>query len=154
MSKIYYDPASKGFYLSKYHSKIPKTAFEISKEKYNDLLMEQRRGKVITVLDGVLTTVHPEVSSTRPTVLDIKTLARAKILEVANEDAQRNLLARSLKLLHKGHNDPLTNEENIEIAMIEQVWDRIEAIRGYSNTLEEALADDPSIDIKAGWPSW
>lgn len=43
----YYSPSTQGFYSSEVHSTFPDDCFEVSDEKYNELLFQQQYGKEI-----------------------------------------------------------------------------------------------------------
>lgn len=54
MIKFYYDPESKGLYQNDFHSKIPRTAIEITDKLRWELIAGQSEGKDIFVEDGVV----------------------------------------------------------------------------------------------------
>lgn len=58
---IYYSESTKGFYDTDLHDKaqIPDNAIELSHEDHFRILEEQSHGKVITVVNGVVTTKDP-----------------------------------------------------------------------------------------------
>lgn len=87
---------------------------------------------------------------------DVKSVAHKKIVAILPEWKQRNQLARTLELLDKkSAGSALTVEEQSEVDDIRAQWGRVQAIRSYSDTLEDELArsEDPlSVDINSGWP--
>ena len=80
---------------------------------------------------------------------EIKSLAYQKIVAIAPEWKQRNMMAHSITLLQKGREN-WTSEEAAMAEVYENIWARIAAIRAYSNYLEENLT--PNTDITDGWP--
>lgn len=77
----------------------------------------------------------------------INHIASEKILNIAPIYKQNNMLARSIELLSK---DILTEQELLEKEIIEDIWNRIKAIRTYSNTLRNNLT--VNTNINEGWP--
>jgi hypothetical protein len=83
----------------------------------------------------------------------IKKLAGAKIVHMVPEWKQRNMIARAVQLVEK--KGSRTPAEQSELDMHQAVWDKVAAIRLYSDSLEaQAIAsEDPlSVDIESGWP--
>lgn len=83
----------------------------------------------------------------------IRDLAGKKILALAPEWKQRNMIARSVELMEQG--GPSTPQEEAEMAGMKQAWALVKAIRAHSDVLGNQLvaAEDPlTVDIEAGWP--
>jgi hypothetical protein len=56
MTKYYYSPSTKGFYLDSLHKQMPKDILEITEEKYKSLLAETSTGKELYLVNNVPTT--------------------------------------------------------------------------------------------------
>jgi len=77
--------------------------------------------------------------------LAIKVEANRRILEIAPEWKQRNMLARGLELQSVGPAN-WTESQQTEVAALQAIWDNIKAIRGRSDELEEQVKNDPLSD--------
>jgi hypothetical protein len=84
-----------------------------------------------------------------PLISEIKRIASEKILAIAPDWKQRNMIARSVELLTL---DPTDESVIAERAAMKAAYRRLDAIREYSNTLEGALDADINTDITEGWP--
>ena len=88
--------------------------------------------------------------------MKIKSIAMEKILAIAPDWKQRNLLAYSCDVLNKMIlNDPITPEEQAAIDLAQAHWNRVKALRAYSDQLEvlvDNTVDVDSLDINSGWP--
>jgi hypothetical protein len=77
----------------------------------------------------------------------VKAEAKRRIIAIAPEWKQSNMLARALTLLRKGEAN-LTTAEALEVSGMDEVWTEIQRIRSVSDTLEavdpppEDFADD------------
>lgn len=58
MTKYFYSPSTKGFYLDNIHKVIPEDAIEITAERHEELLKEQSEGKVISFENNAVKTVE------------------------------------------------------------------------------------------------
>jgi len=79
-----------------------------------------------------------------------KTEASARILALAPEWKQRNMIARGVELEKKDRLGTTTAAEDAEIAALESAWATIKAIRTSSDALEATIAasnDPASIDV-------
>ncbi len=89
------------------------------------------------------------------TVANAKAESRRRILALAPEWKQRNMLARSIELLRK---DPtisgLTAAEANEAAKIEKAWAKITAVRTASNQLEAEITNGTYTRNARDWPGW
>jgi hypothetical protein len=80
-------------------------------------------------------------------IKSIKREASKRIIAIAPEWKQSNMLARSIELLRKGETN-LTADEIREVTEIDTLWDEVKRIRSVSDTLEamepppEDYADD------------
>jgi hypothetical protein len=77
-------------------------------------------------------------------VKSIKREANRRIITIAPEWKQSNMLARGLNLLRKGEAN-LTTAEALEVSGMDSVWTEIQRIRSVSDTLE--AADPPPADF-------
>ena len=66
----------------------------------------------------------------------IKKLASDKILAIASEHKQRNMVVRNIELLNKKIDQTITGEELEEIEANQLIWNDINAIRSASNIIE------------------
>lgn len=83
----------------------------------------------------------------------IKAIAGRKILAIAPEWKQRNMIARSLELERiERTTGTLTAQEQAQLDAMQTVWTRIKALRAHSDALEAAVTADINTDIRAGWP--
>jgi len=82
MTKVYYDPISKGFYQDDIHRTIPSSSVEISDELRWELLDEVSSGKEIVFKDGILTS--ETVVATYQNVVDSERLWRDSELQYAD----------------------------------------------------------------------
>lgn len=83
----------------------------------------------------------------------VKAIAYSKIVAIAPEWKQRNLIARAIEVVEI--NGSATPEEQAELEAMKVVWSRIKAIRAYSDFLEQSLnaaEDKLAVDITSGWP--
>ncbi len=87
----------------------------------------------------------------------IKELAGEKILAIAPEWKQRNMLAGAIGLVEV--NGARSQAQEDKLKEYQAVWKRVEVIRGHSDSLEaqvvKAIADGDDatlIDIQSGWP--
>lgn len=71
-------------------------------------------------------------------------IASEKIINIAPLYAQNNMLAEAIYAIKRNNKDQLVK--------FEVLWDRINKIRQYSDTLKQRLKGDLSIDIYTGWP--
>lgn len=71
-------------------------------------------------------------------IAQAKALASEKILSIAPEWKQRNLIARSVELTRKGV--VLSSSEQAESDAIGQVWGRVKAIRDSSDLIEQDIS--------------
>ena len=84
---------------------------------------------------------------------EIKEIASKKILEIAPEWEQRNLLSKAILLVEDGQSR--TTNQELEFTAIDAVWRKIQAIRTYSDTLEDKVntASSPeTTNITDKWP--
>lgn len=82
----------------------------------------------------------------------IKNQAASRILAIAPEWKQRNLLARSVELQDVQRQRILTDAEVAENDEIKRVWGQVQAIRTYSDALEAAVDVGETVDLADGWP--
>lgn len=87
----------------------------------------------------------------------IKEIAGQKILDIAPEWKQRNMLAGAIDLVEV--NGSRSQDQNDKLQEYQDIWTRVESIRAYSDALEadvaEAIASGGNpelIDIESGWP--
>jgi len=117
-------------------------------------LITTTRGKVIGIpANGEPTAENVEADIANPppilaTAEQIKAEAHRRILTIVPMWKQNNLTAVALDIKT---NDNPTAEETATLAAIQSIWDRVKAIRAYSDTLE---ANPPPIDQLASqsWP--
>lgn len=76
----------------------------------------------------------------------VRNEAHRRIVRVAPEWQQRNLLARSLELADIRHSRPLNAEELSEADGVRAVWAEISRLRAVSNTLEPNPPEDFAAD--------
>lgn len=81
----------------------------------------------------------------------VKAEAMRRILAIAPEWRQRNMIARSVELLHVGQEN-WTSEEQAEVTAMQAIWDQISAIRAASDTIEMMDPRPPDITADALWP--
>lgn len=84
---------------------------------------------------------------------EIKNIASKRILEIAPEWKQRNIMVRAVELVEI--NGGASLEEIEELNAIRAIWARIRAVRSYSDSLEarvDSVEDKLSVDIETGWP--
>ena len=99
-------------------------------------------------IDEALTKYTAEVAT--PSLID--KIAYSKIINIAPEYMQRNMIARSVELTDKKLTGAaLTEEEVAEEAYMKGIWDRVKALRSHAQYLknESIAGNDP--DINAGW---
>ena len=77
-------------------------------------------------------------------VRNVKAEAKRRIISIAPEWKQSNMLARAITLLRKGEAN-LTTAEALEVVEMDAVWAEIQRIRSVSDTLE--AADPPPEDF-------
>lgn len=83
----------------------------------------------------------------------IKEVAGRKILAIAPEWKQRNMIARALELERiERTTGSLSQLEQGQFDAMQAVWTRIKALRAHSDALEAAITADINTDIRAGWP--
>lgn len=112
-------------------------------------------GKVIGIAangEPTAENVEADIASPRPVLAtpeQIKTEAHRRILEIVPMWKQNNLTAVALDIKTK---DSPTAEDTAKLAAIQAIWDRVVAIRAYSDTLE---ANPPPIGQLASqnWPT-
>ena len=88
-----------------------------------------KRGQVVDVPDADFPPSPP------PTTDMVKQEAGRRILAIAPEWKQRNILARSAELLRIGEPN-WTPSQQAEVAVMDAAWADIEAIRAKSNAIE------------------
>jgi hypothetical protein len=88
-----------------------------------------KNGQIIEVPDSDFPPPPP------PTADMVKQEASRRILAIAPEYKQRNMLARSAELLRIGEAN-WTTEQQTEVTQMEAIWDQIKTIRTRSNELE------------------
>lgn len=71
--------------------------------------------------------------------LEVKAVARRKIIAIANEDKQRNYIARFSELLGKKSEGTLTQSEVDEMTFLRGIWARVKAIRTSSDAIEAEI---------------
>jgi hypothetical protein len=82
----------------------------------------------------------------------IDDIAYSKIIKVASEWTQRNMLARSSEFLEKMHmGEELTPEEEAEREYIRSIWDRVKALRTHAKYLKSEVEAGNNPDINTGW---
>lgn len=77
---------------------------------------------------------------------EVKQLAQDRILARMPAWKQSNMTARAVELISLGE----VGSEEWNALQAEWAWAR--SVREFSNQLEKNLAQDPTIDITAGWP--
>ena len=82
----------------------------------------------------------------------VKDLASKKILALAPEWKQRNMMATGLALLNKGKEN-WTAEETAVVAQIDAAWAALKTIRDASNAIEAELGNDINYDWENS-PLW
>lgn len=83
---------------------------------------------------------------------EIDKLAYFKIVKIAPEYVQRNMLAMSLTLLEKRLEGLTLTEEELAVQdNIRSVWTRVNSIRAYAKYLKEEAAAGNNPDINSGW---
>ena len=92
-----------------------------------------KNGQIIEVPDSDFPPPPP------PTAGMVKKEASRRILAIAPEYKQRNMLSRSAELLRIGEAN-WTTEQQTEVTQMEEIWNQIKTIRTRSNELE---AQDP-----------
>ena len=92
-----------------------------------------KNGEIIEVPDWDFPPPPP------PTADMVKQEASRRIITIAPEYKQRNMLARSSELLRIGEAN-WTTEQQTEVSQMQALWDQIKTIRTRSNNLE---AQDP-----------
>lgn len=150
---IYFDGATTGFYDDTVHELIPAGAVEITAAEYQALMGAQESGQAI-VDDGNGNPIAQDYTFTAAELKEqTKGIANVKIIGIASEWKQRNMIARSLELEREERiNGPLAAPEQAEFDAMTAVWDRIKLIRAHSDTIEAAIDVDINTDINAGWP--
>lgn len=94
--------------------------------------------------DALLAEWNDTSSQTKLRNSQINRIAAEKILNMAPLYQQNNLLAASIEALKKGDKTTLDK--------MQVVWDRINAVRTYSNQLQIDSAANPAMDVTQGWP--
>lgn len=150
---IYFHSATTGFYNSDVHEAIPAGAAEITAVEYQALMDAQANGQAI-VDDGNGNPIAQDYIFTADELkTQTKGIANSKILAIASEWKQRNMIARSLELEREERiNGPLSAPDQAELDAMMAIWDRIKAIRVHSDSLEADIDVDINTDINAGWP--
>ena len=90
--------------------------------------------------------VKPDIKSA------IKAEAGKRILLVAPEWKQRNLIARAVELRDIMDDRWLTAADQGEKDAAAVVWGQIKAIRAHSDSLEADVDAGKAVDVGAGWP--
>ena len=106
----------------------------------------RQRAENVVVPDSEETEVRNRWASEdakRSDALKVSTKEQAyfRIISIAPEWKQRNLLGRSAELLRKGEAN-LTTEEAAEVSQIDTFWQWVKSVRNFSDQLE--------LDIEAG----
>lgn len=84
-------------------------------------------------------------------ILLAKGIAHQKIIAIADETKQRNMIARSVELDRLlRDNGSLTAQEQAEYDAMDSIWQRIKAIRSASNQIEATPGEDP--ETSTLWP--
>jgi len=150
---IFFDAATIGFYDSNIHTTIPAGAVEITSAEHQALMDAQANGQAI-VDDGNGNPIAQDYSFTADELkAQTKGIANNKIVVIASEWKQRNMIARSLELERDERiNGPLSAPDQAELDAMTAIWDRIKAIRAHSDSLETDIDVDINTDIDAGWP--
>jgi hypothetical protein len=87
-------------------------------------------------------------------VQKVKANAGARIVAIAPDWKQRNMLGRSAEFLRKGEAN-LNAEEQAELAAIDAVWAWVKETRDHSDTLEAEIMALPDDEVEAWEPhSW
>lgn len=82
----------------------------------------------------------------------VDSIAYNKIINIAPEHTQRNMIARSTELLEKQLNmEELTAEEISERGYIRSVWERVKTIRAHAKYLKSEIEAGNNPDINVGW---
>lgn len=85
-------------------------------------------------------------------VSGIDNIASSKILKIAPDYMQLNMLARSAEFLEKmQEGGVLTEQEEAERLAIKDVWNRIKAIRSHAQYLKSEVEAGKEPYINAGW---
>jgi hypothetical protein len=92
-----------------------------------------------------LQSVKPEIKA------QIKAEAGRRILTVAPEWKQRNLIARSIELRDILDSRALTVDEQAEKDSSAAIWNIIKSIRAHSGELESDIDAGKAIDLAAPW---
>ena len=150
---IFFDAATIGFYHDSIHKVIPEGAVEITETEHQALMDAQEAGQSISDENG--NPVARDYAFTADELnRQIKGLASNKILDIAPQWQQTNMMARAIELEHKvRESGPLSADEQLELDGFSAIWARVKAIRDYSDVLEAAVVDDLTVDILSGWPS-
>lgn len=81
----------------------------------------------------------------------VKAEAKRRITEIVPIWKQINLTARAVELADKKTTGSLTQDDEKEMAAIRAIWEKVKAIRDFSNHLEE---EPITTDFRrAKWPS-
>ena len=80
----------------------------------------------------------------------VKQEASRRILAIAPDYKQRNMLARSVELLRIGETN-LTQEQRDEVLAIELIWETIQMIRARSNAIESMQPIPPDYTDDKYW---
>lgn len=81
----------------------------------------------------------------------INAIAYSKIINIAPEYKQRNMIARATELLEKSIQEPLNNEEQAERLYIKDIWERVKVLRSHAAYLKAEVEAGNNPDINEGW---
>jgi len=115
-----------GPFISKWDSLSPQPSDDLLQSMYKDIVKVNSKSKVDAI-------------------------AYHKIVEIAPEYLQRNMIARSSELLEKMVTSSLTAEEAQEKTYIESIWTRIKTLRSHAAYLKSEIEAGNNPDINAGW---
>ena len=87
--------------------------------------------------DPVSGVVFPGIRSQLKGIVNAE--AGRRILAIAPEWKQANMTARMVELMPKMIGNTTSADEKAEISAAHAIWDRIKAIRAYSNTITQAI---------------
>lgn len=120
--------------------------------------VQQIRGSSVLLVYTVRAKSADEVGDLRAGVIAaIRAEAKRRILDIMDEDRQRNSLARGVELITTLGPDPAKwpAEDQQTYAVVSAEWGQIKAIRARSDVLEAALPRDAkalsAFDPLAGW---
>ena len=151
---IFFDAASNGFYHDGIHEVIPEGSVEITAADHQALMDAQEAGQSIVSDEGGRPIARDYTFTADQLNTQIKSLASIKILAIAPQWKQTNMMARAIELEHKARTSGLLSaDEQLELDGFGAIWARVKAIRDYSDGLEASVVNDLTLDIHAGWPS-